>query len=81
MVRGRKKDPDEMEVVSFRCPKRLMDVIRDIARLETMATGKPVYTQKLMREALEYVFSDNERMRDCFRRARISSSKKLQQRY
>lgn len=80
MVRGRKKDPQDMEVVSFRIPRRLMEVIRDIAQLETITIGKPIYSQKLMREALDYVFTDNERLRDCFRRSRISSARKFQQR-
>ena len=80
MVRGRKKDSEEMDVISFRLESALKHVIDDIAKLETMATGKPVYSQKLMREALHYVFSDNERMRDCFRRTRVSNTRKFIQR-
>jgi hypothetical protein len=46
-------------------------MLRDIATLETLRGGKVVSTHALVREAIKFVYGDNERLRECFRRARL----------
>ncbi len=77
---ARKKNPEPTEVKSIRLPSDLISVIREIAALETLTTGRQVYADELIRGALRYVFSDNERLRESFRRSRVSSARKYQDR-
>lgn len=58
------------EVVSVRIDKKLHAMLKDIAALESSYTGRLVTAQQLIRNALQYVYSDNERLRECFRRSR-----------
>ena len=73
---GRPKMEDN-EVVSVRISKKLMNTLREISRLESYTTGKIVHTQNLIRIALEFVYEDNERMRECFRKSRYHSTKRF----
>ena len=45
-----------------------------IAAFETQHTGRKVTAQELIRNAVRFVFEDNERMRESFRRTRAWSS-------
>lgn len=64
-------------VVSTRIEKSRYQVILDIAALETINTGRKVTAQELIRHALEYVYGDNERLRDSFRRSRSHMTKRI----
>jgi hypothetical protein len=67
---GRRKSLEDNTVVSARIEKSMYDVLHDIAALETINSGKVVTIQELIRNALDFVYSDNERLRECFRRTR-----------
>lgn len=63
-------------VVSIRFELEEYLHVQGIAELEANNTGKKVSTQQLIRDAVQYVYGDNERLRECFRRTRESSSKR-----
>lgn len=64
-------------VVSARIEKEMYQLLHDIAALETINTGRKVTVQELIRDALKYVYSDNERLRECFRRSRAHVTKRF----
>ena len=57
-------------VISTRIEKDMYQTMHDIAALETLHTGRTVSVQELIRNAIHYVYSDNERLRESFRRSR-----------
>lgn len=67
---------DDNAVISTRIEKKVYNMLQDIAALQTMTTGRKVTVQELIRNALNFVYTDNENMRECFRRARNSSVKR-----
>ncbi len=69
---GRKKQLAKSLVISVRFEAQEYQHVMDIANLETIATGKKTSAQQLIRDAISYVYGDNERMRECFRRSRKS---------
>jgi hypothetical protein len=60
----------ETTIVSVRMTKNMYVLLKDIAGLESIQTGNIISVQELIRNALSYVYSDNERLRECFRRSR-----------
>jgi predicted DNA-binding ribbon-helix-helix protein len=62
--------------VSVRIESELYEMIKEIAALETLSTGRIITTNALIRDALRYVYEDNERMRESFRRSRASQSER-----
>ena len=68
---------DENLVVSARIEKSTYELMREIAALETINTGRVVTIQELIRDALKYVYVDNERLRECFRRSRSHITKRF----
>jgi hypothetical protein len=64
-------------VVSTRIEKEIYEMLHDIAALETINTHRKVTVQELIRNALKYVYSDNERLRECFRRSRAHITKRF----
>lgn len=63
-------------IISARITKEMDELLNDIASLETHNTDNLVTKQQLIRDALTFVYTDNERMRECFRRSRQGSAKK-----
>ena len=57
-------------VISTRLDREMYQKLNDISALETINTGKKVHVQELIRNALKFVYEDNERLRECFRRSR-----------
>ncbi len=49
--------------------------VKDIAALETQFSGRKVSAHELIRAAVRFVYEDNERMRECFRRSRSHQHK------
>ena len=74
---GRPQILDDNLVISTRITKQMYSLLNDIAALESMNSGKKVSIQELIRGALEYVYSDNERLRESFRRTRTHINKKI----
>jgi hypothetical protein len=64
-------------VVSVRLEREIYDQLKDIAALETINTDRSVTPQELIRNALKFVYSDNEKLRECFRRSRAHIAKKM----
>lgn len=64
-------------VISTRIEREMDQMLSDIAALETISTGRKVTKQELMRNAINFVYSDNERLRECFRRSRSHISKRF----
>lgn len=64
-------------VVSARIEKEMYQMLHDIAALETINTGRKVTVQELIRSALSYAYSDNERLRECFRKSRAHITKRI----
>ena len=74
---ARKPKLEENQVVSTRIEKSMYQMLYDIAALETLNTGKKVAVQDLIRNALNYVYTDNERLRESFRRSRSHITKRI----
>lgn len=68
---------NENLVISARIEKEMYQMLHDIAALETINSGGKVTVQELIRNALKFVYSDNERLRECFRRSRSHISKRF----
>jgi hypothetical protein len=56
--------------ISLRMEKAEWQEIQQIAALESHHTHSCITGQDLIRDAIHYVYSDNERLRECFRRSR-----------
>lgn len=69
------KVPDSV-TVSVRLEHSMYDMLKEIAALETLATGRVISTNQLIRDCLEYMYNDNERLRDCFKRSREHQNKR-----
>lgn len=67
----------ESKVFSTRLNPEMLDLLHEIAALESINTGKKVTVQELIRSALDFVYNDNERLRECFRRSRAAISKRF----
>lgn len=68
---------NENLVISARIEKEMYQMLHDIAALESINTGGKVTVQELIRNALKFVYNDNERLRECFRRSRSHISKRI----
>lgn len=61
---------DKSLVISVRFEADEYQKVKDIAALESFNSGKNITAQELIRNAVDFVYGDNERMRECFRRSR-----------
>lgn len=73
---SRKSDFRKTLVVSVRIEEDDYLRVKEIADVESYHTGKYVSAQDLIRDAINYVYSDNERLRECFRRTRSIITKR-----
>lgn len=72
--------PNSLEdnfVVSVRIEKDMYRMLHDIASLESLNTGRKVTVNELIRNGINYVYSDNERLRESFRRSRSHITKRF----
>jgi hypothetical protein len=67
---GRKKMLPNTVVISIRLNEDDWNRVREIAALETLNTGRVVSSHELIRQAIKFVYDDNERLRESFRRAK-----------
>jgi hypothetical protein len=65
------------KVISTRMEADFYTILQEIAALETINTGRVVTCQELIRNALMFVYGDNERLRECFRRSREHITKRV----
>lgn len=68
---------EENEVVSLRVEKDILAMLRELAALESLHAARVVTVNELIRNAIEFTYSDNERLRECFRRTRAHIQKKM----
>lgn len=71
---SKSKTLGETVVKSVRLEIEMDRMLVDLAALETIRTGKQVTQMDLIRMAIDYTFTDNERLRECFRRTRMTSN-------
>ena len=64
-------------VVSTRFEADEYQKVQDIAALESINSGRKITAQELIRDAVKFVYGDNERLRECFRRSREHISKRV----
>lgn len=64
-------------VISVRIEADDYQKLQEIAALETINSGKKICTQDLIRDAIKFVYEDNERLRECFRRSKARIYKKF----
>jgi hypothetical protein len=74
---ARRMGLDDAEVLSLRIERSMHLLLKDLAAVETAHTGRLVFVPELIRAALNFVFNDNERLRECFRRAREVNKRKF----
>lgn len=74
---ARPKPLKENMVVSVRIEVEMYDMLYDFAALESLNTGKKVTIQELIRNALGFVYTDNERMRESFRKSRSHITQRI----
>jgi hypothetical protein len=65
------------EVISIRFSKEEYDKIKAIAALESINRGRTIFAAELIRDAVHFVYSDNERLRECFKRSRSVINKRM----
>lgn len=63
-------------VISIRFEAEDYQKVQDIAALESINTGRKISAQELIRDAVNFVYGDNERLRECFRRSREHINKR-----
>lgn len=68
---------DSSKVVSVRFESDEYETYRELALLESLATGRNITTLDLIRDACRFTLQDNERMRECFRRSRSHINKRV----
>lgn len=78
---GRHATYAKVDVISTRLEFEFHQQLKDIAALETSVTGKYISVQELIRDALNFVYKDGEKMRECFRRSRMGKSNRKRRNY
>lgn len=69
--KARRKPLGEHAVpTSVKIPLKTYNMLRDLASAETTYRNRLVTVHALIRDAIDFTFRDNERLRDCFRRNR-----------
>lgn len=56
--------------MSVRLRTEVLDMLNDLSALESVALGRKIFASDLIRMAIDFTYSDNERMREVFRRTR-----------
>lgn len=64
-------------IFTLRMEREMERKIKDIAALESVHSNRLVTMQELIRNAINFVYEDNERLRECFRRSRSRANKRF----
>jgi len=73
---ARNKEIDNSMTLSIRFNRDLWNMIQQIAVLESERAHKLISGHELIRRAVEFMYDDNERMRECFKRTRKTPTRK-----
>lgn len=76
----RRAKPGTVTFLKLYIDKELYNRVKDIAAIESNVSGRETSLQDLIRMAVNFVYEDGERLRECFRRARFRASWRLSQR-
>lgn len=68
---------DDNLVISTRIEKDIYGLLHDLAARESAHSGRKVTVQELIRNAIKFVYEDEERLRESFRRTRSHITKRL----
>lgn len=68
-------------VMSTRLEMAMYQQLREIAALESSYSGRKVTVQDLIRNSLNFCYSDGERLREVFRRSREHITKRIPKGY
>jgi hypothetical protein len=68
-------------VMSTRLERTMYQQLQEIAALESSYSGRKVTVQDLIRNSLNFCYSDGERLREVFRRSREHITKRLPRGY
>lgn len=74
---GRHKLFKDSVVVSVRFEESEYDRVREIAALESLHSGKIVTANELIRDAVAFVYGENEKLRECFKRSRSHITRRM----
>lgn len=75
--RGRPKKFAGDSFCRFRMSDAMYKILQEIAFMENTYSTREVTIAELIRDAVSFVYLDNERMRECFRRTRHNSTRRL----
>lgn len=78
---ARPQQLDDNMVVSVRIEKEDYSLLHEIAALESLNSGRKITVQELIRNSIKFVYSDNERLRECFRKSRSHITKRSKKFY
>ena len=67
--------------INIRMSQEEYEKVKEIAALESIAQRQVISTHELIRRAIEFVYGDNERMREAFRRAKRASTQLWTQKF
>lgn len=62
----------DSKVLSVRIDGATYEMLQDLAAMESINSGRSVTIGELIRSAAYFVYTDNDRLREAFRRSRVS---------
>ena len=77
----KKKPSKDSYVFSTRLDYEQYHMLKTIAAIESSCLQENVSVQDLIRQAIKFVYEDNERLRECFRRIRSMNIKRLDSKF
>lgn len=80
-MRGRPKKFERSIEIKLKMECVEYEALKELAAYESMRLGRDIYVQALIRMAVRFTFSDNERLRECFRRTRFRESNRFRKKY
>lgn len=75
-IKPRKKF-NKAVTISVRLEEETYELLKELAAIESLNGSRIVSVLDLIRQSIDYVYLDNERMRECFRMTRYRRNKWL----
>lgn len=64
-------------VINMRIEQEFYNRLKDIAAAESLIRDTHLPVSELIRNAVEFVYTDNERLRECFKRSRAKNNREI----
>jgi len=74
---AKQKKFENSKVISVRFEAQEYETYRELAALESITTGRDISVLDLIRDACRFVYGDNERLRESFRRSRAHINSRI----